>query len=69
VIRGHNPNYIPQLDTKVDILIDKEGFPLSSIIKSVSTDYQKATTTKRKSKDETSKKKYNLVIKHIIPKK
>jgi len=57
VIRGHNPNYIPKLGTKMDILIDKEGIPLSTIIKSVSTGYQKATTTKRKSKDENIQEK------------
>ncbi|HJS63668.1 MAG TPA: hypothetical protein VJ767_02285 [Nitrososphaeraceae archaeon] len=45
MIRGHNPNYILTLVIKRDILIDKEGIPLSTFIKSVSTGYQKATTT------------------------
>jgi hypothetical protein len=45
VIRGHNPNDVPMLVTKIDILIDKEGIPLSTSIKSVSTGYRKATTT------------------------
>ncbi|MGE5705880.1 MAG: hypothetical protein ACM3XP_04095 [Nitrososphaerales archaeon] len=70
MIRGHNPNDILKLVTKIDIFVDKEEIPLSTIINLSLQAIKKQLPPKGNLKTNIHPRKtIYLVIKHIIPKK